>query len=78
MSKFVLNVRHRPELHESISERFRKFREVLAELPAPWGTARGVEMELPAVGSALSSRTKLRGKLGQGTGSGLVRARGQV
>ncbi len=65
MSKFVVNIRHRPKLEESISDRFLSFKKVLAELPPPWGLAEGADLLLPPLGSALSSRAKLRGKIGR-------------
>jgi hypothetical protein len=65
MSRFVLNIRHRPQLGESISEKFEGLKHVLAKLPQPWGTGAGIAIDLPPVGTALSARIKLRGKLGR-------------
>lgn len=66
MSKFVLTVRHRPTMAETIDERFAHFVSVASSLSPPWGLIDSKALRLPDVGSALSARTKLRGKLGPG------------
>lgn len=65
MTKYVLNIRHRPQLREPITDKFARLKVVLADLPPPWGSAPGSGIDLPPVGSALSARIKLRGKLGR-------------
>lgn len=71
MSKFVLNVRHRPTMSETIEDRFAHFISVVRGLPLPWGLADGKELKLPPVGSALATHAKLRGKLGPGVSGDL-------
>lgn len=66
MSKFELNVRHRPTMAETIEQRFACFLATLRDLPPPWGLAEGKELRLPPVGTGLSASAQLRGKLGTG------------
>ena len=66
MTKFVLNVRHRPKMTETIEQRFLHFVAVVSNLPSPWGLVEGKGLKLPQVGTALSTHAKLRGKLGAG------------
>jgi hypothetical protein len=69
--KFILNVRHRPTMTETIEQRLAHFVSLACELPAPWGLVAGKELKLPPVGTGLAVEAKLRGKLGRGI-SGFV------
>lgn len=71
MTKFVLNVRHRPTMAETIDQRFAHFVSGVRNLPVPWGLATGKELKLPPVGTGLATEATLRGKLGRGV-SGFV------
>lgn len=66
MTKFVLNVRHRPTMEETIEQRLARFVSVVGQLPQPWGLVEGKKLKLPLIGTGLSTSAKLRGKLGAG------------
>jgi hypothetical protein len=66
MTKFVLNVRHRPTMEETIEQHFAHFVSIVNSLPPPWGLVEGKELKLPPIGTGLSTSAMLRGKLGVG------------
>jgi len=64
--KFVLNIRHRPTMDETIEACFERFVGVMRQVQVPWGVVPGKELTLPPVGAGLSTTTQLRNKLGTG------------
>lgn len=71
MSKFTLNVRHRPSPDDSMESRLRDFVSAISTIPLPWGLV-GNNLELPSIGTSLAAYIKLRGKLGRGISGDLT------
>lgn len=74
--KFRVNIRHRPQVSESVEVAFARFVGEASLLPPPWGLTS--PSRLPPLGPELCQILQLRGKLGKGvTGRILFRIRAE-
>lgn len=70
--KVNLNVRHRPNLSETVDQKFSEVLSSMRRIGPPWGIDPTTEVILPAMGTRLATHVKLRNKLGSGISGELV------